>query len=130
MQLRDKKKNIFFPGFWGIFGGNIKLKESPSKAITRELGEEINLNFRTPIKKLRLDIYSELFNPKRKRTFYICKPKKIPKKIKIKKVKKFGLFSYNQLKKLRVVPFDFSAISYHYFRNKKDTDINKNKSTN
>ena len=65
MQLRDKKKNIFFPGFWGIFGGNIKLKESPSKAITRELGEEINLNFRTPIKKLRLDIYSELFNPKR-----------------------------------------------------------------
>ena len=123
MQLRDKKKNIFFPGFWGIFGGNIKLKESPSKAITRELGEEINLNFRTPIKKLRLDIYSELFNPKRKRTFFVCKPKKIPNKIKINEGKKFGLFSYNQLKKLRVVPFDFSAISYHYFSEIKKMQI-------
>ena len=66
---------------------------------------------------------SELFNPKRKRTFYVCKPKKIPKKIKINEGKKFGLFSYNQLKKLRVVPFDFSAISYHYFSEIKKIQI-------
>ncbi len=41
-QLRDNKKDIVFPGHWGMFGGEIKQGESPCDAGFRELKEEIN----------------------------------------------------------------------------------------
>ena len=45
MQLRDKKKNIFFQ----VSAGNIKLKESHQKLLQENWGRD-NLNFRTPTK--------------------------------------------------------------------------------
>lgn len=43
LQKRDNKKNIFFPNFWGVFGGSVDPKESKKKAVIRELKEEISL---------------------------------------------------------------------------------------
>lgn len=45
MQHRDEKPGIFFPGYWGCFGGAVEPGESPADAIRRELVEE--LAFRT-----------------------------------------------------------------------------------
>ena len=42
LQLRDKKKNIYFPGFWGVFGGLLNKREKFEKAIVREIKEETN----------------------------------------------------------------------------------------
>ena len=40
-QLRDDKQGIYYPGYWGFFGGEIKEKELPSKGLIRELKEEL-----------------------------------------------------------------------------------------
>jgi 8-oxo-dGTP pyrophosphatase MutT (NUDIX family) len=41
MQHRDDKPGIFFPGWWGCFGGALEPGESPLDAIRRELDEEL-----------------------------------------------------------------------------------------
>jgi 8-oxo-dGTP pyrophosphatase MutT (NUDIX family) len=41
MQHRDNKPGIFFPGWWGCFGGAVEPGESPAEAIRRELEEEL-----------------------------------------------------------------------------------------
>lgn len=41
MQHRDEKPGIFFPGWWGCFGGALEPGESPADAIRRELDEEL-----------------------------------------------------------------------------------------
>ena len=43
LQLRDDKRDIYFPNFWGIFGGRVENNESYKKAIEREISEETNL---------------------------------------------------------------------------------------
>ncbi len=123
IQKRDNKKNIFFPNFWGVFGGNVKNNENTKKAILRELKEELNLSFKEPIKKLSLKISSKNFKPVRDRIFYVCEPKIIKKKIKIYEGKDFALLSFYSLKKLNFVPWDFSAISYHYYDTVKNLQI-------
>ncbi len=41
LQLRDNIPGIFYPGYWGFFGGHIDSGETPEEAIKRELLEEI-----------------------------------------------------------------------------------------
>lgn len=41
MQHRDNLPGIFFPGFWGCFGGAVEAGESPADAMRRELVEEL-----------------------------------------------------------------------------------------
>lgn len=43
MQHRDEKPGIFFPGWWGCFGGAVEPGETPVEAIRRELAEELGL---------------------------------------------------------------------------------------
>ena len=44
LQLRDEKPDIDFPGYWGLFGGEINVAENPEDAARRELYEEIRYN--------------------------------------------------------------------------------------
>ncbi len=54
MQLRDKKSGIFYPNYWCLFGGAIENNETPLKAISREIKEEIS------IKKNNFKFFSDL----------------------------------------------------------------------
>ena len=47
MQLRDQKPGIFYPGYWGLFGGAVDPGESPDRALRRELEEELGLQVDT-----------------------------------------------------------------------------------
>jgi 8-oxo-dGTP pyrophosphatase MutT (NUDIX family) len=44
LQLRDDIPGIFYPGFWGCFGGAISKSETAAQAIRRELSEELELS--------------------------------------------------------------------------------------
>ena len=37
LQLRDKQKDIYYPNFWGLFGGQIGKTETSKKALEREI---------------------------------------------------------------------------------------------
>lgn len=54
LQLRDPIPSIFFPGYWGCFGGAVELGETPESAMRREIIEE--LSFDPP----NLDYFSTL----------------------------------------------------------------------
>src|SRR3546814_6343439 len=53
----DLKAGIFFPGFWGNFGGAIEKGEEPAEALVRELREELSIPISryTPFCRLVLD---------------------------------------------------------------------------
>ena len=51
LQLRDNKNNIFFPNFWGLFGGAINKDEKFSDGLNREIQEELDLNISKKKKK-------------------------------------------------------------------------------
>ena len=114
LQLRDNKKNIYFPNFWGLFGGRVNTNESFPKALRREIREEINL-----IVNVNKKIFSTTYNmiglkKKRKMVYYECKKTKNTKLI-LSEGKKFGLFKFEELKNLKIIPLDFVAINTHYY---------------
>jgi len=41
LQHRDLKPNIFYPNYWGCFGGAVEIGEADEDAIVRELWEEL-----------------------------------------------------------------------------------------
>lgn len=56
MQLRDQRAGIFYPGYWGLFGGAVDEGEDPLDALYRELNEELNLEAHNARIFTRLDI--------------------------------------------------------------------------
>ena len=43
LQHRDEKPEIWYPGYWGCFGGAVDAGEAPLEALHRELWEELKL---------------------------------------------------------------------------------------
>ena len=113
LQLRDKKKNIYYPNFWGLFGGTVEKKETSNNAIIREIFEETNLKViqKKFLLKSKFNFYNseEIFET----TFFECKTIKLLETIKINEGQKFNFFSINQLKSLKIIPYDLLAITYH-----------------
>ena len=117
LQLRDNKKNIFFPGFWGLFGGRLDRNEIHAKAIKREINEETNLMVNVIRKILTVDFSMVGLKKARNIIYFDCKVLN-NKKIILTEGQKYNFFSFNQIKKLKIVPMDFVAINCHYHKNK------------
>lgn len=47
MQQRDDIQGIFYPGYWGLFGGAIEEGETPVEALKREVNEELAFEIKT-----------------------------------------------------------------------------------
>lgn len=114
LQLRDNKKNIYFPNFWGLFGGRVDIGETNINALRREIKEEINL-----VVKVKQKILSTTYNmiglkKKRKLIYYECNKIKNTKMI-LTEGQRFKLFRFDELNKLKVIPMDFVAINTHHY---------------
>ena len=70
LQLRDNKNNIFFPNFWGLFGGAINESEKYLDGLNREIQEELNLNISKKKKKFVTNTTFEIIKKKIERYFY------------------------------------------------------------
>jgi len=116
LPLRDNNPEIDYPGHWGIFGGEIEKKETPEKAIKRELKEEIE---GVEIKKINLlgkmQVEKGNLNLKNTNLFLFRGLIKIhPDKIKLNEGQKMQFFNLKQLTDLRMV----SPLKKFVFENK------------
>ena len=74
LQHRDKNKNIFFPGLWGLFGGSVEANERPEKALIREIYEELEIIVDNPKKILTVTIGSPIKSlDGKRRHFFLVK---------------------------------------------------------
>tara|TARA_B100000427_G_C15496516_1_gene590051 strand:- start:847 stop:1269 length:423 start_codon:yes stop_codon:yes gene_type:complete len=122
LQLRDNKKNIYFPNFWCLFGGQLDAKETYLSALRREIKEETNLI----VKKSR-KIFSIKYNmigikKKRSMIYFECKVDK-KNKIILGEGQRFKCFPFNKIKKLKIVPMDYVAIHSHYYNSRNYTSF-------
>lgn len=109
-QLRDKKKNIFFPEHWGLFGGAIEKNETKINALIREINEELSIT----LKKSQLEYITTIMfeHKKRKisRYFYFVEINDIEKKkIKLNEGKKYNFFEQKKIFCKKVAPYDIFA---------------------
>jgi|TARA_B100001964_G_scaffold148984_1_gene164174 8-oxo-dGTP diphosphatase len=113
LQLRDNKKNVYFPNFWGVFGGRVEKAEAYHQALEREIKEETNLIVRAS--RMILSANCKMIGLKKKFTtvYYACTILE-KRKIILTEGQKYKFFSFNQIKKLNIVPMDFAAIYSHY----------------
>ena len=70
-QIRDKKPKIWFPGYFGFFGGIIDKKESPLKAIKREILEELNQPILRSKLLLKINLRMKEFRKGRERYYFL-----------------------------------------------------------
>ena len=90
----------------------LEKKEGFKKGLKREVKEETNLNV-VPHKMILSNNFIFLNHKKRERKYFECKILG-KKKIILNEGEAFKFFSFEQIKKLNVVPLDFAAIQYHY----------------
>ena len=72
IQKRSLKRNIYFPGIFGVFGGNVNKKEKVHQAIFREIKEELDIDLQYYQVKyfLKISINSKHFKKNRSRFYY------------------------------------------------------------
>ncbi len=95
LQQRDNKPNIWNPGAWGLFGGEVEGRETFKEAVIREVKEELNYNLENPnlLQKLELEkiqIHS----------FYKKIKNKDKKNLKLLEGKSWGWFTLEEANKL------------------------------
>jgi 8-oxo-dGTP pyrophosphatase MutT (NUDIX family) len=124
IQKRSLKKNIYFPGIFGVFGGNVNKSEKVSAAVIREIHEELNikLSFKQIKSFLNISINSQHFKKNRRRYFFSVKiTKNQLDSIILKEGDSFKLFNLGKIKTIKFVPWDLAAILYfeYYIKSKK-----------
>ena len=112
LQLRENKKNIYYPGFWGVFGGLLEKNEGFEKGLEREVKEETNLNVKAS-RMILSNNFKFLDYKIRYRMYFECQVLN-NNKITLNEGKSYKFHSFKEIKKLKVVPLDFAAIHYHY----------------
>lgn len=117
LQKRDKKNNIFYPNFWGLFGGAKNFNETYKSAAIREMMEEIG--YQVNKKNLNYFFKLDIEFPLRKKSVFIKRYfytyevfnfKKFNEEIKLKEGSACEFFSIPKINKLRVTPYDKFAL--------------------
>lgn len=74
LQHRDEIPHIWYPGYWGCFGGGMEPGEDPVEALRREFHEELELTFGEPEYFTRFDFdLSSLGSTIHYREYYVVR---------------------------------------------------------
>lgn len=96
---------VYYPGYWGFFGGGIESGETPEKALKREIMEELEINIDSARFFKRYEIEEE--KGVYERFLYL-----LPINISFKRLKSqlregdgIGFFSLDEVNKLKINPY-------------------------
>ena len=113
-QIRDQKPKIWFPGYFGFFGGIIDKNESPLKAIKREILEELNQPILRSKLLLKINLRMKEFRKGRERYYFLLDlEKNFEKKLVINEGAGFKLLPLEKIDLKKMIPWDLTAIYYH-----------------
>ncbi|XOB40803.1 MAG: NUDIX hydrolase [Candidatus Nealsonbacteria bacterium] len=109
LQHRDNNTS-WYPGHWGIFGGQIEKGENPEQAARREIKEEIGIEL--------VDLkFFKKYGLKRRKGIYKAFFFTAPLTISVEKLKyqqtegqDLGFFSFNEIKDLKVTDLTKAAL--------------------
>ena len=104
------------------FPGSYLRTEIYHQALKREIKEETNLIVR--VSRMILSVNFEMIGLKKKHNivYYECEISE-KRKIILTEGRKYKFFSFNQIKKLNIIPMDFAAIKSHYLTIIKKTTL-------
>ena len=116
LQKRSNSDTIFYPGFWGLFGGEIEPNESAYEAVKREINEEIGLNRSDFVHFLDLLVGTPSVNGYRMRSFFGLIISNLEcDNLKVMEGDDGCFFHLNRLPPvIQIVPFDLAAINFYY----------------
>lgn len=119
MQQRDDIQGIFYPGYWGLFGGAIEPGETAVEALVREVREELafEVTGQTYFTKVVFDFDFAGLGALDRFFYEVEMPVSAMSKLKLGEGAAFDAFTSEQvLGEPRIVPYDAFALWQHINR--------------
>lgn len=116
LQHRDEVPDVWYPGYWGCFGGAVDHGEEPLETLRRELFEELELRFSEAAFLTRFDFDLTEFGLGRYyRIYYLVRLKETEwHNLVLHEGQDMAAFSIDSiLNGLRVTPYDAFALYLH-----------------
>jgi 8-oxo-dGTP diphosphatase len=118
LQLRDELPHIWYPGYWGTFGGSVDPGEAELQALSRELYEELELKFMRAqlFTRLEFDLRPQGLKKYFRSYYEIAVSVSQVKQIVLHEGSDMRWFSPDEALELKLVPYDGFALLLHHQR--------------